>query len=920
MTSESRAHPGECDERRIAIVAVHGVADQQPGESVAAMAELLLSVEPPSAQGPPAPLEYSAFRAHTLLVPLRPAVVHDPESALTSAADYVDPQRGRWTRLWTRVRLSFSEQRGFTARMRYNPNPRALDDPGALAHEVMRQQLAGYQGGTEARSLRTTRLEGSATWRDGDPAPAQKDGPPPAKRATLHLYEVFWADISRFGGGAFAFFGALYQLLFHVGSLGRQALDDARLEHSDDWRWRWLSDFHAWAVRLIVLPIPILNLILLFTAFSALPARKISGHAAMVVALGAAALIAIVCAYVAPVARLSVARGPWRWMWVPLGFAVAAAGLVALVLWLGVSIEVVLALEWWLVGAGAVWWVLGKYQHFRPGARLLGYVLLGLTLVALIVFLVLASREHRGALATVEYGSLRTMHVLFAALRLSWIAVFVLAILAGGLGWWVRTRARSEGPARYARARAAVRTGRLALGLTVSLFMIVTIIIWCGVFAASVKYLDVFKCRVVTTTPLIHGLGKVLLVPTPQYMREWLGDPINSGFNVGCDPPLKDSEVTVYGYVRGLLVLSVSSGLPLMLVLLVAAFGLLIWMALPSVGMEGRDTAPSAGTNAQSKRWGAWLSRGLDSTSAVTVLLWTMSFVLPVLFAVADHLGHTEPWWGLVSMRGATIAMLSGFGAAVLAFAVTLIGVIGKVGGSGLDVALDVDNYLRNVPVDATPRARIAERYTSMLRTIAAERDEAGRPYDAVIIVAHSLGALISGDLLRFLKREAAAGARDPALTPLGYGPEATPKPIPIYLFTMGNPVRQLLDRFLGHRYRWVRPEPDNGRQSLDRLTPTRTIPPGASPDLNELGIVEWRNAYRSGDYVGRSLWLDEWYSRTDGGGDSGGYPAPIYIAKQGRVAEMCIGMGAHTHYWDKTAPDVAQQIDDLIRGVLSKR
>ncbi|MBI1726288.1 MAG: hypothetical protein HYR50_03375 [Candidatus Rokubacteria bacterium] len=57
----------------------------------------------------------------------------------------------------------------------------------------------------------------------------------------------------------------------------------------------------------------------------------------------------------------------------------------------------------------------------------------------------------------------------------------------------------------------------------------------------------------------------------------------------------------------------------------------------------------------------------------------------------------------------------------------------------------------------------------------------------------------------------------------------------------MGNPVHRLLDRFLAHRYRWVRAEPDNGRQSLDELTPARDIPPDACPDVAGLGVVEWR-------------------------------------------------------------------------------
>ena len=70
---------------------------------------------------------------------------------------------------------------------------------------------------------------------------------------------------------------------------------------------------------------------------------------------------------------------------------------------------------------------------------------------------------------------------------------------------------------------------------------------------------------------------------------------------------------------------------------------------------------------------------------------------------------------------------------------------------------------------------------------------------------------------------------------------------------------------------------------------------------------------YRSGDYVGRSLWLTEWYRRTMGGNDAGGYPETLYVASSEGRSETCIGAGAHTHYWDDTAPDVAEQLNGLI-------
>jgi hypothetical protein len=74
-------------------------------------------------------------------------------------------------------------------------------------------------------------------------------------------------------------------------------------------------------------------------------------------------------------------------------------------------------------------------------------------------------------------------------------------------------------------------------------------------------------------------------------------------------------------------------------------------------------------------------------------------------------------------------------------------------------------------------------------------------------------------------------------------------------------------------------------------------------------------NTYRSGDYVGRSLWLDEWYNRNGGGPHQGLTSEPIYAANDVLRVEACIGAGAHTHYWDDTAPDVARALDQLIRS-----
>jgi hypothetical protein len=232
-----------------------------------------------------------------------------------------------------------------------------------------------------------------------------------------------------------------------------------------------------------------------------------------------------------------------------------------------------------------------------------------------------------------------------------------------------------------------------------------------------------------------------------------------------------------------------------------------------------------------------------------------------------------------------------------------------RYGSPVLGIVLDVDTYLRTSPRDATPRARIVERYVSTLRHLARYRDVDGRGYDKLVIVSHSLGTLITADLLRFLHAHS-----DPDFAAFRSSGDHHHHKISIELLTMGSPLRQLLNRFFPYLYDWVRTEPDNSLHPLPAhvVTPPNALNP--IPDPAELGARRWVNTYRSGDYVGRSLWVEEWYYRTDPNANNNGrYPAPIYLASDGSRSEMCIGAGAHIHYWDDTAPDVAEVLNSMI-------
>jgi hypothetical protein len=209
-----------------------------------------------------------------------------------------------------------------------------------------------------------------------------------------------------------------------------------------------------------------------------------------------------------------------------------------------------------------------------------------------------------------------------------------------------------------------------------------------------------------------------------------------------------------------------------------------------------------------------------------------------------------------------------------------------------LDIMLDADNWFREHPLDRNPKARICGRYVSLLRYICNWTDPIdGGHYDAIIIVSHSQGTVITADLLRFLQHEAKSSggmkAYDPELCRL----DSVSSRLPITLFTMGSPLRAMYGRRFPRLYAWA-------HHGDEEQQPRR-------PDPDALGLATWVNAYRSGDYIGRYLWR-----KTD---DPNNWDVTTVMENSPKSVEFCIGAGSHTHYWDVTAPAIAYRLDDLI-------
>ena len=882
---------------KVAVVVVHGGAYHAPGASARAASELLHGLRPKGKSSP-----YGPDTQETVSIPLKQLKISKP--LLESEAGWIS--RVPILRFFARV---LQERTVFLTRAWRKMATSDDFRNERVANDFMRLLLQDYRGvdrpvegaddHDEAASYVTTRIkmtrEESRSSLEGG---VEGTGSAPGQAKTeVHIYECYWADLSRPKNTILSFFQGLYQILFHLGSLSRLAISTGAdaTENRDRKVWKWLDWTQNWAVRILTLPIPILNLILFISLFGALP-HALSEHLARVGAVVLAALLGLlVCAMVSR--WLPATPWPLTWAAIPFVFAIAFGSLA----WLAsykMSPWSLLALEGWLLGAGIVYLSVSSYDEVRDGAKEVAWTLYGVSLATFIGVLWLV-REQKNP---IEQVTLWMVQIILAALRGSWALLFLFAfvvLVLGSLAW----RSIPAGAGRT-RAKAAVRTSRFALAMPAMGILIITLALWSGLFVKTTKSNQTKeRCfQSSLATKLFNNSIPGLLDLPADWGGLFLDESDAQGYlnSVPCPQGLPPND-----YFQGVLVWSATPAFPVVLAVLgIGVFLLLLWL-LPSIFSEMKP--PRGSDNASSRRMGAWLSRGLDATAIGFVLMWTAAFFLPVLFSILHEWKKSE----LNSLDSPTAAILQWLGLATGSLAI--LASLAKSGSSVLGIMLDVDNYLRTSPKEKTPRARIMERYVSLLRYLADDQDEA-RKYDRIVILAHSLGALISGDLLLYLRSQ---GDADLARLGLGTPGVSSGTKIPMRLFTMGDPVRQFLNRMFPYLYEWVRSTPDNSLLHLGGLEETRPdgLPLTGTPDPQRLGVERWVNAYRSGDYIGRSLWLNEWYSRTTAG--TGEYPQTISVAQDNVTPpireEMCIGAGAHQHYWDQSAPDVAEKLDKLI-------
>ena len=85
-----------------------------------------------------------------------------------------------------------------------------------------------------------------------------------------------------------------------------------------------------------------------------------------------------------------------------------------------------------------------------------------------------------------------------------------------------------------------------------------------------------------------------------------------------------------------------------------------------------------------------------------------------------------------------------------------------------------------------------------------------------------------------------------------------------------------------------------------------------------DLGVTEWVNACRSGDYVGRFIWTPDWDAARFGVAVVGP-GGRVEARRAGDRTEFCLGAGGHTHYFSNDAVALALEIERVVAGAGAK-
>ncbi|MDZ7651839.1 MAG: hypothetical protein U5L03_04415 [Burkholderiaceae bacterium] len=429
----------------VAVITVHGIADQQPGQTVRELVRLLCN----GRDGAP---PYVDGELHEVIVPVSALAPGGASGSAATPAPAVDPDstRGRMQVLPGRPSDFYVKQHASYAR-----EPGKTMAAGDLGLALTDHLLAQYR-------------------------PAQRDGLYSSTRASLRrrtdgtrvdVYELYWADYSRLQPGGIRALSATYQLLFHLNTLARDVVDQVALATGGGRALRLLQWLHAWSAWLLKGPAALLQLALLLLVAFGMSAFVPLDEVRFVLALGGsvAAIVLAIGAWLATQRTDGAATVSHALPWTVGALACAGLAVAALSEQVPLLIVYLLAAVLLVAVAGAL--LVLRYARTVRDVQAVGLAVL-LATVALLLFN--AQRDFTHATTLYEWlltAALHSGEYLLAALLAVWGLLVVVQMGALALSFALAHRG-APGVA------ASLSTARIGLSISTALFVMLSLVLW----------------------------------------------------------------------------------------------------------------------------------------------------------------------------------------------------------------------------------------------------------------------------------------------------------------------------------------------------------------------------------------------------------------------------------------------------------
>ena len=639
---------------RVAVIVVHGIADQRLGETSAAVALQLAAGAHGSIARSDMPIE---------ITPLNPAVPFarwNPKGWIerigkslrqSLRSDFLDARLGERPDGGPPMRNS-AASKGHGEDEEVDHGVRFTDYLLAKASSVRRSEITPQHYEMPRHRI--------------DTATRQCD-----------VFEMYWADLSRLGGSATRILAELFTLVFHLSKLGADTISLADVALAPSGVLRWLARSHRWANWVFSRWLALLFLQLLVCAIVLVPAALAVGHERMTGLAGAAVAgvaLAVVCVYTL---RLAWAAGFWAGV---LGAALLAWGAVSnpgLGAW-AVLLGMLLLLLWVYRS------FLGYCEERFRAVYGVGLLLMAVTLGAMAWGA--ATHDVAGAGERMVAGVMRAIEVLLLMQLSGWVLMALLVAAAVGLGEWACTGKQDS-----LERRQSIVTARLGLFVSVGIFVAFVMTVW----ALVSQPLD----------SLVGGL---------HYAPWWFQDMTLDGqMQTSRFLALRFSASTDTFAVVAVMLLAL-----LGFVALIYLPSVLVELRIASWPCAARlGHWLTAGYRALDRlvRWWSWLITLALLGVAVLLVgsqLARLDISLPWLGIVTLPIGT---WSGnllaklVVAIAGGAVGLVAVGGMAFKQL---------KALRAPLDAALDVDNHFREFPRKAIPRVMILERYVAVLEQV----------------------------------------------------------------------------------------------------------------------------------------------------------------------------------------------------------